>query len=112
LNKAEAIKKIHFDLSGLRTRSCFASTQLSNIEPNQWHKLKLQFKGATITGLVDGKPVLTATDTLYTARMAGLLAAKVNKTLSMPYFDNVLINRIDGAVPQSSTAMDGQVPIY
>ena len=70
------------------------TNQLSNISSNQWHKLKLRFEGSTITGLVDEKPVITATDPLYSHGMAGLMAGGDSKKLSMPYFDNILIKPI------------------
>jgi galactosylceramidase len=44
--------------------------------------------------------------------MAGLRAGEGNKKLSTPYFDNVLINALNAAVPSPSSAMPGQSPIY
>lgn len=41
----------------------------------------------------------------------GLWDADAQK-LSMPYFDNVTVNQIDGPVPGPSTALPGQEPIY
>lgn len=85
---------------------------LPDIGPNRWHNLKLRFDGSTITGLVDEKPVLSATDTLYARGMAGLMAGGEKKKLSMPYFDNVLIKAINAPVPRPSSATPGQSPIY
>jgi galactosylceramidase len=89
-----------------------ASTQLPNIAPGQWHQLKLQFKGDRITGFVDGKPALSETDTLYSKGMAGLLAGASGKKLSMPYFDELVINRLTGGRVAASSALRGQTPIY
>jgi galactosylceramidase len=90
-----------------------AATDLPNIAGNQWHNLKLRFEGARITAIVDGKQVLGATDTLYPAGMAGLMAGPAaGKKLSMPYFDNVLVNRADAPVPAASQAAPGQAAIY
>jgi galactosylceramidase len=85
---------------------------LPNIGPDQWHNLKLRFEGSTITGLVDEKPVLSATDTLYSHGMAGLLAGGDKKKLGTPYFDNLLIKGINAPMPQPSTFAQGQSPIY
>ncbi len=94
------------------------TVQLPNIRPHQWHKLKLRFEGSAITGWVDEKRVVNATDTLYSQGMAGLLAGgdaggKDNavEKLSTPYFDNVLINEVNAPVPMPSKATVGQSPI-
>jgi galactosylceramidase len=89
-----------------------ATVQLPNIGSNQWHNLKIRFEGSTITGLVDGKPILTATDSLYFRGMAGLYAGGDTAKLSMPYFDNVLINRPNAPAPSPSTPLPTQLPIY
>jgi len=88
------------------------TVRLLNITARQWHNLKLRFEGSAITGLVDDKPVLSATDSLYIRGMAGLLAGGDKKKLSMPYFDNLLINGIDAPVPNPSAAMPGRSAIY
>ena len=67
-----------------------ASTRISGIHAKEWHKLKLRFNGSTITGFVDGKTVLRATDTFYSRGMVGLMTGG-GKKLSMSYFDNLLI---------------------
>ena len=84
--------------------------RLSNIRPNQWHNLKLRFDGSTITGLIDGRPVLSVTDTLYAHGMAGLLTGTDQKKLSMPYFDNVLIKGLNTPAPKPTSAAPGEVP--
>jgi len=89
-----------------------ASVRLAGIGPNQWHHLKLRMEGATLTGLVAGKPVVRATDALYPRGMVGLMAGKAGKKFSMPYFDNLRVNRIGAPVPPPSTAAPGQSPIY
>jgi galactosylceramidase len=66
------------------------SARIPGIHAKEWHKLKLRFNGSTITGFVDGKTVLRATDTLYTRGMVGLMTGG-GKKLSMSYFDNLLI---------------------
>ncbi|HEU5080594.1 MAG TPA: family 16 glycoside hydrolase [Opitutaceae bacterium] len=88
------------------------SAKVRNIQPNQWHTLTLRFKGSEITGLVDGREVVSANDALYTHGMAGLLAQGTKTQLSMPYFDNVIIKSADAAVPKPAIANPGQGPIY
>jgi galactosylceramidase len=89
-----------------------AAIQLSNISSNQWHNLKLRFAGEVITGLVDDKPVLSATNALYSHGMAGLRAGSGKKKLSTPYFDNLLINRVGAPMPKPSVALPGHSRIY
>jgi galactosylceramidase len=88
------------------------AVRLPNISPGQWHNLKLRFAGSTITGLVDDKPVLSATDTLYSHGMAGLLAGGEGKKFSTPYYDNILVNGINAPAPKPASALPGQFPIY
>jgi galactosylceramidase len=89
-----------------------ATARLPNVGPGRWHNLKLRFQGSAITGLVDGKTVLSATDALYERGMAGLLAAAEKTKLSTPYFDNVLVTGVNASAPRPSTAARSQSPIY
>jgi galactosylceramidase len=77
-----------------------------------WHTLKLRFAGTTIVGFVDGKQVVRADDALYGHGMAGLMAGPTAHGFSMPYFDNVVLNRVDGPLPEATQALPGQAPIY
>ncbi|MEO8852413.1 MAG: hypothetical protein ABI359_01450, partial [Ginsengibacter sp.] len=86
--------------------------QLLNIIPGSWHNLKLRFKGFTITALVDGKPLLDVTDTLYEHGMAGLLALGGKTKLSMPYFDNLLINAPGATLPTPTIFSKKIKPMY
>lgn len=91
------------------------SVQVPGIHAGTWHRLKIVFQGSTITGVVDGKQVLTAEDSLYPRGMAGLMAGSDEKTLSMPFYDNLLIQKIqkeDAPLPPPSSAQKGQTPIY
>jgi len=86
------------------------TVQIAGTGPDQWHTLTLRFAGTTITGLVDGKAVLNATDDLYARGMAGLLAGGDPRKLSTPYFDNLLIG--DGKTPGPAPAFPGVSPLY
>ncbi|MGA2220135.1 MAG: hypothetical protein ABSG51_18765 [Terracidiphilus sp.] len=88
------------------------SVHLVGIHADTWHRLKLVFNGSAIAGVVDGKQVLTASDNLYTTGMAGLMAGGDDKTLSTPYYDNILIQKGDEVIPPPSSAAKGQTPIY
>jgi len=89
-----------------------ASTQVAGIAAGQWHRLKLRFQATRLTGFIDGKAVLTAEDATYGKGMAGLLVGTDGKRFSMPWFDNVLLNRPDGATPQPTPMLPGQQPMY
>ncbi len=88
------------------------SVQLTSIHAGTWHTLKLVFKGSTIIGLVDGRQVLTAADSLYATGMAGLMAGGDEKALSTPFYDNLLIQKEDGSVPPATSPQPGQSAIY
>jgi len=89
-----------------------ATSMLPHVSANQWHNLKLRFNGSTLTGLVDGQPVLSATNSLYSHGMVGLLAGAEQKKLSTPYFDNVMVKNPNDPAPAPASAAPGQSPIY
>jgi galactosylceramidase len=89
-----------------------ATAQLDGVAPGQWHNLRLTFNGSTITGLVDGKPLLTATDALYGQGMAGLLATQANGKTSQPWFDNLAVEAANGATPGASKTSKLGTPLY
>ena len=68
-----------------------ATFRADGVRPDQWHRLGLRFEGDLITGMLDGKAVLTATDILYDHGMAGLLAGADAHAVSRPWFDNLAI---------------------
>ncbi len=88
------------------------TNQIANVGPNQWHNLRIRFEGSTITGFVDGQPVLTATNLLYSHGMAGLLAMGGRKHFSTPYYDNLLIKGIKTPTPKPIATLPNQSPIY
>ena len=88
------------------------SVQVPGIHAGSWHSLKLVFRGSTITGLVDEHQVLTATDSLYSRGMAGLVAGGDERTLSTPFYDNLNIQADDAPSSSPSPAQQAQDPIY
>jgi galactosylceramidase len=93
-----------------------AQATLAGVAADRWHTLKLQFSGTRIRGYVDGKPVVEATDALYGKGMAGLLAGPAQSGqqsgLSMPYYRNVVVNRVGSALPPPTKPLPGQAPLY
>jgi len=69
-------------------------TVLPGIGPNRWCKLMLRFKGETITGLVDGKPALSADNRLYARGMAGLFAGQSRARISTPWYSNLEVKPV------------------
>jgi len=88
-----------------------ATGQAANVAGRQWHNVKLQFSGTTITGFVDGVQVLTATDSLYSSGMAGLITGEVRER-NTALFDNLLINAVGAAAPKPTVFAPTQTPIY
>ncbi len=89
-----------------------ARATLAGVAADRWHTLKLQFSGTRLRGYVDGKPVVEAVDALYGKGMAGLLAGPATSGLSMPYYRDVVVNRVDGALPPPTKPLPGQAPMY
>lgn len=90
-----------------------ATVQLADVRPDRWHRLALRFEGDRITGLVDDRPVLAATDALYPSGMAGLLAGKLEgQKLSTPFYDNFVVKPVGAPAPEPTLPSPSQVPIY
>ncbi|SDD51607.1 galactosylceramidase [Massilia sp. PDC64] len=89
-----------------------ARARLAKPAADRWHTLKLQFSGTRIRGYVDGKPVVEATDASYGKGMAGLLAGPARSGLSMPYYRDVVVNRVNGALPPPTKPLPGHAPMY
>ena len=69
------------------------TAHIEGISPCRWHNLKLRFDGDTITGFVDGRPVVQTRSDHYPAGMAGLMAPVRQERVCTPYFDNLRITR-------------------
>lgn len=80
-----------------------------NIASREWHNLKLQFAGPTLTGLVDGVPVLSVTNRLFSRGMAGLVTGD-RPIRSTACFDNLLIKAVGAPTPRPTVFE--RSPIY
>lgn len=89
-----------------------AEVNIPDIHPNEWHTLKLQFKGSEITALVDGRQVMKVEDFLYHHGMAGLMADVDKKRASTPYFDNLKLNEVGNDTIQPTPDIPNRTPIY
>lgn len=72
------------------------------VRPYGWHSLKLRFEGDKLTGYVDGRKVVEAISAQYPKGMAGLLAPMHDRSVSTPYFDNLKITPLSGAMEHPS----------
>lgn len=88
-----------------------ASMHLAGMEAGDWHRLTLRFEGSSITGLVDGRPVLKVSDSLYGSGMAGLLAGLKERRMSTPFYDNVEVTDLAGTRPPRGPNNSAQ-PLY
>ena len=84
---------------------------VKDFSTNQWHNVKLQFSGATITGFVDGAQVFTTTNQFSSHGMAGVVTGD-NKARNTACFDNLLINAVGAATPKATVFAKDQTPIY
>jgi galactosylceramidase len=89
-----------------------ATVHADGVGPDQWHRLGLRFQGDRITGLLDGKAVLTATDNLYDHGMAGLLAGQNAHAVSRPWFDNLAITPPEGRSASPAPAVPARGSLY
>ena len=103
------IRASHDDSEG--GEKVLATVHADGVGPDQWHRLGLRFQGDRITGLLDGKAVLTATDGLYDHGMAGILAGQNARAVSRPWFDNLAITPPErtGAAPARAAPTRGSL---
>ena len=70
-------------------------------EGGKWVRLMLRLNGETLTGFVDGRPVVSGTSRLYMKGMAGLVAGQEEGRTSTPYFDTLRIDVLRGVAGRS-----------
>jgi len=79
---------------------------------NRWHTLKLRFEKQAITVLVDNLPVITAQDNTFDRGMAGLISGGEGNGRDTPFFDNLLINRVNASTVPPTVFVQDSYPIY
>ena len=89
-----------------------ATARLAGMRSGGWHRLKLQMQGSNLTGFVDGRPVVKASDTLYRSGMAGLLAGSGEQKMDTPFFDNLLLSPVGERAPRVVASKITPTPIY
>lgn len=89
-----------------------AAARAEGVSALRWHNLALRFQGDKITGLVDGREVISTNSDHYKKGMAGLLAPLHQKRVCTPYFDNLSIKPLGrNAATSPLTARDHR-PMY
>ncbi|MEO5591939.1 MAG: hypothetical protein ABIR15_15780 [Chitinophagaceae bacterium] len=118
-------KGYYFNVGADGTCSLFISTQKKNEDigdklagatiPNfladKWHNVKLQFSGDTISSFVDNVKILSVQNNVYPKGMAGLMTGTVPKLRNTAFFDNLLINTVNGTLPKP-VLFENISPIY
>jgi galactosylceramidase len=89
-----------------------AETDLAGDSGRQWHNLKMQFAGHTITGVVDGAKVLTVTNSLYASGMAGLVTGGAGTNRNTALFGNLIVKAVGATMPPPTVFAQDQSPIY
>jgi galactosylceramidase len=97
--------------SGERGEKQMVSGTVNNFSTSQWHNVKLQFSGDVITGFIDGAPVLSTTNDIFSHGMAGLVTGDA-KTRNTACFDNLLINAVGAPNPKPTVFAKNQSAIY
>jgi galactosylceramidase len=64
-----------------------------------WHNVKLQFSGSTITGYIENKSVCTSPNASFAKGMAALATGDPSGSRTSAYFDNLIINTVNGPAP-------------
>jgi galactosylceramidase len=97
--------------SGEKGEKQMVAGMAKDFDAKRWHNVKLQFAGSTITGFVDGTPVLTTTNNAFAHGLAGLVTGD-SKTRNTACFDNLLINAVGAATPPPAVFARKPSPIY
>jgi galactosylceramidase len=89
-----------------------ATGKVADFNPHQWHNVKLQFSGLTLTGFVDNQQVLSTKDETHAGGMAGLITGGDNDARNTALFDDLVINTVNGAKPKPAVFARGIEPMY
>jgi galactosylceramidase len=97
--------------SGEKGEKQMVTGTAKNFDVNQWHNVKLLFSGDVITGFVDGVPLLSATNNLFSHGMAGLVTGD-HQTRNTACFDNLLINAVGAGTPPPTKFAAARSSVY
>lgn len=89
-----------------------SSGSVSPVSDTSWHKLKLQFSGSQITGFVDGKQIVAASNTVSDHGLAGLLAGGTGGVRNTALFDNLIVTSVNGQTPKPTVFAQDSSPLY
>lgn len=89
-----------------------ATGVLAGFDRTQWHTVKLEFVGDTITGYIDDQKVVSTKDTRFSRGMAGLVACDHGNELSTAYYDNLSITPVGQARPAKDMPARHSEPLY
>lgn len=78
----------------------------------QWHNVKLQLSGSTITGFIENTKVCSVINTSAASGMAGLCTGNYSKGRNSAMFDNLILNTVNGATPQPTSFSQDITPPY
>jgi len=82
-------------------RTVLATASVAPLGVGTWHSLALSFAGSAITASVDGKPVVTVTDSSYTSGQVGLGLTGY----ATDQFDNLSVTPTPPAVPTATVTV-------
>ena len=77
-----------------------------------WHNVKLRMTGTTLTGLIENTQVCSVTNSSSGNGVAGLCTGNTNNTRNTAYFDNLIINTVNGAAPTPTVFAQDATPPY
>ena len=95
---------------GTRDEQLAAGT-VSGWKGEGWHKVMLRFEGRKITMLVDGAAVVSTENGTFGHGMAGLITGGAGIARSTALFDNLLINRVNGAAVEPTGFLADRDPL-
>jgi galactosylceramidase len=89
-----------------------ASGSVAPLTSTSWHKLKLRFADSEITGYVDGKQIVAATNAVSDHGLAGLCAGATGGVRNTALFDNLVINTVGGSPPKPTVFAQDKDGLY
>jgi galactosylceramidase len=98
-------------LKGTRDQE-LAAGQVKSWTEGGWHNVKLRLEGPKLEMLVDGAAVINAADGTFARGMAGLITGGDGDVRNTALFDNLIINRVNGAAVEPTVFVQDRHPIY